>query len=171
MNDRQPAQALSEYALVLVLVSLAALAVLALLGNTTSGLYETVISNLSGEQSNGIMAIKDDFLARIDGFYAENGNWPRSWGDYRFTDLGLDPADWQTPVEGIMWNPNGPRIGLGNTWGDGYQVYVSDYDGNELHLYDGWNIWCEAGGSGECYYHTVAPGNEVDIRTIRVVEE
>ena len=38
-------------------------------------------------------------------------------------------------------------------------------NGNNLHLYDGWAIWCPV-TSTSCYYHTVAPGNEVNISTI-----
>ena len=101
-------------------------------------------------------------------FYDAQGRWPRSWGDYRFTDIGYDPADWDEAVEGIFWNPNGYRLGLANYAGDNLQIYVNDLEGNTLHLYDGWNIWCLPGGG--CYYHTVAPGNEVDIDTLLVVD-
>jgi hypothetical protein len=37
-----------------------------------------------------------------------------------------------------------------------------------LHLYDGWSIWCLATNQ-VCYYHTVAPGNEVDLDTLTVI--
>lgn len=164
-----------EYALLLALVALVVVAALLLFAPQISTAYFQAIANLpSGqEQESGqkpFLGIMQDFLDRIRAFYAANGQWPRSWGAYRFTDLGLDPADWSNPVEGIYWNPNGDKLGLANRNGDNLQVYVNDLEGNTLQLYDGWNIWCVA-GSGQCYYHTVAPGNEVDISTLVVVEE
>ena len=39
-----------------------------------------------------------------------------------------------------------------------------------MRLYDNWNIWCVAGDS-RCYYHIVAPENEIDITTLRLVKK
>jgi len=164
---KNKAQGLVEYALILALVGLAVLAVLLLTGTDLSDAYTRAADSLRGEESVSAQSITGDFLTRIQKFYDENGRYPRSWGDYRFTDIGLDPADWADSVEGIFWNPNGDKIGLGNKRGDDIQVYVTDLDGKRRHLYDGWNIWCT--GSG-CYYHTVAPGNEVDIGTLEIVQ-
>mgnify|MGYP001051671446 CR=1 FL=1 len=161
-------QGLVEYALMLVLVALVVLVALTLTGTDLSDVYARTADALRGAQRESVQMILDDFLARIQTFYDENGHYPRSWGDYRFTDIGLDPADWGDAVEGIFWNPNGEKVGLANRSGDDIQIYVTDTDGNRLHLYDGWSIWCT--GSG-CYYHTVAPGNEVDIDTIEIVRQ
>ena len=122
-------------------------------------------SRQSGIIGSGRQRIADDFLERIQAFHDKNARWPRTWGDFRFSDLGLDPAPWAVPVEGVYWNPHGSEIGLANKAGDNLQIYVKDFRGNWLHLYDGWNIWCRAEG---CYFHTVAPGNEVDISTLTV---
>ncbi|PDV98088.1 hypothetical protein [Candidatus Chloroploca asiatica] len=157
-------QSLVEYSLLLALVALVALGALALLGRGVSRAFE---------QAAGAPSVQDltaDFLGRINAFYQLNDRWPRSWGDARFTDLGLDPADWSQPVAGVVWNPNGPRIGLANRPGDNLQIYVTDRDNKVRKLYDGWNIWCEA-ADGKCYYHTVAPENEVDLSTLVVREE
>jgi len=164
-------QAKIEYALLIVLVALVAIVVLALLGPQISEVYQSIVSQFSSveeEQKSSVVSLMEDFLSRIIAFQAANGKWPRSWGDYRFTDIGLNPADWAGPVEGIYWNPNGDKIGLANKPGDNLQVYVEDLNGNRLKLYDGWNIWCVA-ATGQCYYHTVAPGNEVDLNTLTVV--
>ena len=163
------AQGLVEYALILALVALVVTGAMMLTGGNLAVAY-TRAANAFGvaEETNKLAEIKDDFLARIAQFYAENGHYPRSWGDYRFTDIGLDPVDWTGTVEGVVWNPNGGKIGLGNKLGDDIQVYVTDLDGNRLHLYDGWSIWCVTDGT--CYYHTVAPGNEVDINTLEIVQ-
>mgnify|MGYP006935339023 CR=1 FL=1 len=164
---KNKAQGLVEYALILALVGLVVLAVMVLTGTNLSDVYTRATNALGEEEATSAQRIMDDFLARIQKYYDENGRYPRSWGDYRFTDIGLDPADWGDSVEGIFWNPNGERLGLGNKSGDDIQVYVTDLEGKRRHLYDGWSIWCTGGG---CYYHTVAPGNEVDISTLEIVE-
>ncbi len=164
---KEKAQGLVEYALILGLVAVVVLGALTLTGTNISDVYTRVADDLRGAESLSAQMFVGDFLDRIQNFHDENGRYPRSWGDYRFMDIGLDPADWKDTVEGILWNPNGDKIGLKNKIGDDIQVYVKDLDGNRLHLYDGWNIWCQNDG---CYYHSVAPGNKVDIDTLEIVQ-
>ncbi len=161
-------QALVEYALILVFV---ALMVIIVLFATGSGIADNLgrLPFLSSASPAPWRAVLDDFLSRIRNFYDENGRWPRSWKPYSFTDIGLDPADWTRPVEGIYWTPHGSDVGLANKAGDNLQIYVNDLNGNPLHLYDGWSIWCTTNGS--CYFHDIAPGNEIDLDSLRVVEE
>jgi Flp pilus assembly pilin Flp len=161
-------QGLVEYALLLALVALVVLGGLRLTGTSVSDVINQVASAFGVDTSSPVERITGDFLSRIQAFYEENGRYPRSWGDYRFTDIGLDPDDWGDTVEGILWNPNGDKIGLTNQIGDDIQVYVDDLDGNQKHLYDGYNIWCTP--SGPCYYHSVAPENEIDISTLEIVQ-
>ena len=169
---RERGQANVEYVLLVLFVAVVVLVVLLFFGPQISNLYQQATGSLPGQSSepelSPIGIHLQDFLARIQAYYDKYGHWPRSWGEYKFTDLGLDPDDWAGPVDGIYWNPNGEYIGLGNKKGDNLQVYVTDVNGNRIKLYDGWNIWCSG---TTCYYHTVAPGNEVDISTIEVVEE
>jgi Flp pilus assembly pilin Flp len=169
-NRMNRGQSMPEYALLIVLVAVVVIAALILLGPKIGTIFTAVSEFFTGARapaSNSIQQTASDFQSRIQAFYNKNGRWPRSWGDFRFTDLGLNPADWAAPVNGIAWNPNGDKIGLGNVAGDNIQIYVKDFAGNNLHLFDTWNIWCLS--SGGCYYHTVAPGNEVDISTLQVV--
>lgn len=161
-------QGLVEYALLLALIALLALGGLQLTGTSVADVFERVANAFGIDTRSPVDTLTGDFLARIQGFYDENGRYPRSWGDYRFTDLGLDPADWDGLVEGILWNPNGDKIGLTNKIGDDIQIYVDDLDGNEMHLYDGYNIWCTL--ENRCYYHSVAPENEIDIGTLKIVQ-
>lgn len=169
-HSSQSGQTKAEYALLIALLGLVVIAALILLGPQISSLLNFAANSISGQTASAERSAQDilsDFQARIQAFYDAHGYWPRSWGDYRFTDLGLNPADWAGPVNGIYWNPNGEKMGLANRAGDNLQVYVTDMNGNTLHLYDGWNIWCVASG---CYYHTIAPGNEVDISSLQVFE-
>ncbi len=164
LDPGKTGQSLVEYSLLLALVALVAIGGLTLLGGGVSRAFE------QAEGAPSVLDLTADFLGRINAFYQLNNRWPRSWGDERFTNLGLDPADWSQPVAGVVWNPNGPRIGLGNRPGDNLQIYVTDRNNTVRKLYDGWNIWCEA-ADGKCYYHTVAPENEVDLSTLVVREE
>ncbi|GEM_PF-642384 len=125
-------------------------------------------TGLTPTSQTAIQSIAMDFLARIMEYYNANGRWPSSGQTKRFTDIGLTASDWTGPVEGIVWNPNGSRLGLSNVKGDNIQVYVQTASGETLHLYDGWNIWCEA-SSGQCYYHNIADGNEVVLSSIYTV--
>jgi hypothetical protein len=103
-------------------------------------------------------------------YYNKYKSWPRTWSPYNFTDLGLNPSDWANPVDCVVWAPSGVNIGLANRVGDNIQLYVNKIhaNGQAFQLYDGWTIWCVANTS-VCYYHTVAPGNEVDISTLVAV--
>ena len=172
-------QGMVEYALLIGLVAVVVVAVLLILGPRVGGVFSQVVaaSSSAGEAvappvaKNAVtLQIAADFLKRMQDFHEETGHWPRSWGDYKFTDLGLDPAEWAGAIEGVYWNPNGDKIGLANRAGDDIQIYVNDLDGNRLHLYDNWNIWCVA-GSARCYYHSLAPENEVDIESLSIVHE
>ena len=168
-------QSIIEYSLLLGLLILIAVSGLATIGP----LFDTLDEGFAGAQMADVapspatpryMDILDDYLRRIAAFQAQNGRWPRSWGDYAFTDIGLNPNDWDETVEGIRWNPHGSDVGLANRIGDNIQIYVNDMHGNTLHLVDGWNIWCTTGG--KCYFHHIAPETEVDINTLVVrVEE
>ena len=103
-NRAQAGQGTVEYALILVLVAIVVIASLSLMGPTISEGFQSVLNGLRLEnapQENKTITIVNDFLSRINDFYAENGRWPRSWGSYAFTDLGLDPQDWDEPIEGI----------------------------------------------------------------------
>jgi Flp pilus assembly pilin Flp len=168
--SNQRGQGVVEYALILLLIAITVVVALSVMGVSLEEVYTSVQSALAGggADPNDPVAIAGDFIDRINAFYDANGHYPRSWGTYAFTDIGLDPADWTEPVAGIYWGPNGGRIGLANRHGDDIEIYVTDLNGNRRHLTNGWNIWCEAATS-ECYYHRVQPGNEVDLRTIEVV--
>ena len=164
-------QGLVEYALILLLVSITVVFAISTMSGSLGEAFSLIQSALAGggEGSGDPVAIAGDFIERINAFYDNNGHYPRSWGTYAFTDIGLDPAEWTEPVAGIYWGPNGGRIGLANRPGDDIEIYIKDLNGNRRHLYNAWNIWCVA-ATNVCYYHRVQPGNEVDLRTIEIVQ-
>ena len=162
-----------EYALIVSLVAVTAIVALMFfapqikkLFNAATG-FSTVTAEGTPEVSSTNQIIAD-FQSRILAYYKKNGRWPRTFSPYNFTDIGLNPDDWSKPVNGLYFSPHGSEVGIANHAGDNIQVYVDDLNGKTLKVYDGWGIWCPVDKS-TCYYHTVAPGNEVDISTIKVV--
>jgi len=165
-----------EYALIISFVALAVIIVLTFLApqikelfNKTSDLDPAPAVGSDAPAAPTTSQIIGDFQARILAYYEQYGRYPRTWSPYNFTDIGLNPADWSQPVNGLYFSPHGSEVGIANRKDDNLQVYVNDLNGKTLKLYDGWNIWCPV-KTKSCYYHTVAPGNEVDINTIKVVE-
>jgi len=170
----QSGQAKVEYALLLIFLALAVIAAIVLFGAKIKSLYTFTSSKLPAEtqipstsSTNKILA---DFRERILAYYQKNGRWPRTFSPYNFTDVGLNPDDWREPVNGLYFSPHGSEVGIANRKGDDYQVYVNDLNGKTLKVYDGWGIWCPV-NTTKCYYHTVAPGNEVDINTLVVTRD
>jgi hypothetical protein len=161
------AQGTTEYALIISLVVLAGLVMVALFGRQLGSGYQKAVNAMNGTSGPAsVQSIATDFMGRTMIYHQSTGGWPPTWGNGRFTALGLNPGDYQNPVDGILWNPNGENIGLANASGDNLQVYVKDTSGNLLHLYDGWNIWCRS-SDGICFYHSIG-GVQVDLSTVVV---
>jgi len=159
-----------EYALLIVLVAIAAIVVLTALGVTTSSLLGGTSSTINGlgvsaSPLQTALTTISDWQARELAYYQQHGSWPRTWSPYNFTDIGLNPLDGSQPIDGLIMSPHGNEIGLSPA--PGYHVYVQDLNGNTEQLYSGWAIWCPVNDSN-CYYHTVASGNEVNIHTLHV---
>ena len=170
-------QANLEYALLIVLMAVLLIVVLAALGSWLAGGLNIFNSTPQAETPSAqitetpvpspISVILSDMQTRIQDYFAARNRYPRTWSPYNFTDVGSTPSDWSQPVEGLYWSPHGSEVGIANRRGDNLEVYVDDLNGNTLHLFNNWSIWCPV-TSQYCYYHTVAPGNEVDISTITV---
>ena len=114
--------------------------------------------------------ISSAMIGLIQQFDDENGGYPRSWGDYKYTDIGLDPEEWNQGYEGIIYTPVGNRVQI--TPEDGYTFYVTDLNGEEQSLPASYN-WSLVYSmeNATWYYHSMDVGNEIDISTLRVVQE
>lgn len=100
-------------------------------------------------------------------FYSENGKYPRRKGDYRFTDIGLDPAEWSRGYDGIIYSPCGNQV---NVKPDaGYVFYVSDLKGKERELSweHKWNLIYSV-KKGQWYYKSINKKDAVDVSTLKV---
>jgi prepilin-type N-terminal cleavage/methylation domain-containing protein len=103
----------------------------------------------------------------IQKFYDKNGTYPRSWGDYRYTDIGLNPADWSKPVDGLYFTPGGTLVNVKPA--EGYIITVQGPDGKTLVLTEKlhWNLVYDMAGK-QWYYHYKDPANAVNISTLKI---
>ncbi len=124
----------------------------------------------ASSQDSTFSNITTDLISRIKDFYAKNGRYARTWGDYRFTDLGLNPGDYTQPIEGLYYRPSGSTVLV--TPAQGTQLIMKSLDGRTLSLTSNlnWNLIYDVLG-GQWYYHTIDPGNAVDIDTLRIIQQ
>ncbi len=120
----------------------------------------TPLGSTFAEISRGLIEL-------VEAFYLANGHYPRSWGSFAFTDLGLDASDFDEPIGHISYRPNGWRLGIRPE--DGYQFTVQSVDGLTLTLTSqlNWNLWYDF-DTEAWYYHTIAIQNQIDISTFEV---
>jgi len=112
--------------------------------------------------------ITGGIIGLVQNYYDENGNWARSWGDYRFTDLGLEVGTWNgVAYEGIIYTPNGSRISVKPE--AGWRFTAMGLDGVERVLTANlnWNLWYDMNTSG-WYYHAIDPSQAIDIATLHI---
>jgi Flp pilus assembly pilin Flp len=123
----------------------------------------TPLGSSVGEISGGVLDLINDF-------YAENNHYPRSWGDYAYTDLGLDPAQWKDQeYDGIIYKPNGSLLRIRP--GEGYSFRIQDENG-ETHVLPysyNWDLVYRIANDNRWYYHSVE-GPVVLIDTLEVIE-
>ena len=105
----------------------------------------------------------------INKFYQQNNRYPRSWGDYVFTDIGLDPLEWAQPVNGLYYSPGGTILTIQPA--EGYTLTMKSTEGATLILTPKlkWDLLYDV-SDGQWYYHKKASGNAVDINTLQVMK-
>jgi hypothetical protein len=96
------------------------------------------------------------------------GSFGRSWGDYAYTDIGLDPTEWKSAVGHIIYTPCGSSIAVCPE--KGYTFLVEDLTGSVqvLPASYNWSLICDC-ESGMWYYHTIAEGTGIDITTLQII--
>ncbi len=97
----------------------------------------------------------------------EEGAYGRTWGDYAFTDIGLDPKDWKNPIGNIYYKPVGSRLQIRPA--EGYQFIVEDIYGNTRTLTNRSNhnlIYNDI--DKKWYIQSISEGNTIDISTMKI---
>ena len=116
---------------------------------------------------NTFEEIVPNLINDIAHFHAINGHYARNWGDYRFTDLGLDPSDWEDPILNIYYRPSGSNLLL--TPAEGYEFSLYNEAGEHFLLRSthNWNLIYNH-ENDTWYYHSIEEANVIDITTLVV---
>jgi prepilin-type N-terminal cleavage/methylation domain-containing protein len=112
--------------------------------------------------------ISQGMIAAIEKFYQENGKYPRSGAKNRFTDIGLDPNEWQDAINGIVYTPQGDRLSISP--GDGYTLSVTKVNGKSVTVSGNGKIVYSM-ETNQWYSSSIKKGNEVDISTLQVTQQ
>lgn len=168
-------QTLTEFALIIVLIAVVLVTSLSLFGGKIANAFQSVSSELAiAVDADGasqtplgstFTEISQGFIKLMQDYYAKYGRYP-GWNQ-RYTALGLDPDDWNKPIDHIWWGVNSGRVSISPE--DGYDFCVTDLSGKTRTLTPelNWNIWYDAPTS-KWYYHDVDPLNEIIISTLKV---
>ncbi len=98
---------------------------------------------------------------------SSTGSYGRSWGKYRYTDLGLDPENWDEAIMHIHYKPSGSSLFLRPEDGYGFTVYNFDNDEFSLDSTYNWNL-IYSDIDGNWYFHSITESNIIDINTLVV---
>ena len=111
--------------------------------------------------------ISTAIISRINTYYVENNHFGRTWGDYRYTDLGLDPEEWNIAVDHIFYKPSGKLLRISPE--DGYYFEVENSEGVTMILTanSNWDLIYNA-EDGNWYYHSVSDDNIIDISSLMI---
>lgn len=120
---------------------------------------------------NTVPEISTNMIDQINSFYNDNDRYPRSWGDYAYTDIGLDPDEWKDiAYDGVIYKPNGETLRIKP--GDGFYFQIKDENGETYklpHDYN-WDLVYRIPDDNRWYYHNV-DGPVVLIDTLEVLED
>lgn len=100
-------------------------------------------------------------------YYDENSSYGRTWGDYRYIDLGLNPEDWDDYILHISYTPSGSQLRLNIE--AGYEAVFDLLSGETYVLPSRYNYAIIYSNLDEqWYYHTIEQDNLIDITTLEV---
>lgn len=114
---------------------------------------------------NSFQEIVPNLIQDMQDKFEETGSYGSTWGDRRYTDLGLEKEDWDQPIMHILYTPQGNLLKLEPEEGYSFTVYNSS--GTEFYMsyrYK-WNIYYNTTDKN-WYFHSVEPENIIDISTL-----
>lgn len=97
--------------------------------------------------------------------YEDKGSYGRTWGDYRYSDLGLDPDIWKDPGQHMLYVPSGSNLLVHPE--KGYRFRITLVGGQSQVVQDSHNLIYNA-PQEKWFYYSVAPVNEVNIDSLEV---
>lgn len=173
---KEDGQGLVEYGLIISLVAIISVSSLSVFSGGLVDKFSGFNSALETEQDAPLSPLGDNFaeistsmIDKIIEKFETSGRYGRDFWDYGFTDLGLDPEDWANPVDHIYYKPGGAKLSIRPE--DGYSFIVNDKNGTPKTLPASYNWNLTYNDKDKTwYYHTITPGNEIDINTLVTVK-
>lgn len=165
-------QGQTEYALILAGLVIVAAIALGLMGKQIISLFDLMgqtpkAASAGSPLGSNFTDISDNMINLIMDFYRRHNRWPRSWGDYAYSDLGLNPADWTKPHDGIIYKPGGSRLAIGPA--EGYTFEVTGTDGKIMRMPSSyhWNLVYNMNTG--TWHHKSVDGPAIQIKTLKVI--
>jgi prepilin-type N-terminal cleavage/methylation domain-containing protein len=105
----------------------------------------------------------------IKKYVQQNGHYPKSSGKSAFTDLGLNPAEWTQPVNGLLYTPAGNQVLIKPA--TGYTLTIKTTQGTTVTLTPAlkWNLIYDV-PTKKWYYKQKEDYNVVNISTLQVIK-
>jgi prepilin-type N-terminal cleavage/methylation domain-containing protein len=116
---------------------------------------------------NTLGDISISIIESINSRYEETGSYGRSWGDYRYTDIGLDPEYWANPYDHAYYKPSGHLLRISPESGYAFSVLTLSGEERELTSSHNWDLIFDA-ITQKWYYHSVKSSNAIDINTLEI---
>lgn len=111
--------------------------------------------------------ISSGMISKIIQRKNDTGGYGRTWGDYKYTDIGLDPEDWKDPILHLSYIPKGKELMI--TPEKDYRINITNDAGEVKTVYYGHNLIYDT-EKEKWFYHSNIHENEVDIDTIQIVK-
>lgn len=89
----------------------------------------------------------------IKQYYIDNGAYGPTWGDQRWSQIGLVTADWKQYINHIQYTPRGGQLLVSIE--NGYSMTMKDINGNDITLTSrsNWNLIYDI-TKGKWYYRS-----------------
>jgi prepilin-type N-terminal cleavage/methylation domain-containing protein len=139
-----------------------------------SSAHETIVCSVHSLIETELTSLGSTFAQITSGmtdlitaFFKKNGRYPRSFGEYVYTDIGLSQKEWAKSYDGLFYSPGGSRVAVRPD--TGYTLTVMGQDGKQRVLTSGskWSMWYDV-PTGAWYFHAITPPEAVNISTLKV---
>ena len=172
---KEEGQGLAAYGLIVALIAVVAVFSTSALSDGIKNILNpaAALIDIAGSQEDAFSTplgstfeeITANMIALIKQKFQNSGSYGRTWGNYAYTDLGLDPDDWDKAVDHIIYKPSGSSLRIRPE--DGYSFTFTTADGTTKTITSSYHwdlIYSETTQKG--YYHSVSANNEIDINTL-----